>query len=108
MQFVQAMKLMVLGLVLVQAKDFSSKMWEVDCVDRQITQDFKFGEYTYTPECVGFTVGKDTTCTWMCEYCEEQLKTTDYFFFDDVCKYDESGGCQGSPEAGEQYVCCIN
>jgi len=108
MQFVQVMKLMGLVFAAAQTEDVASQTWEVNCVDRQISQDFTIGEYVYVPECVGFTVGPGTGCNWMCEYCEEQLKTTDYFFFDDVCKYNESGGCQGLPEAGKQYVCCVN
>ena len=108
MNFIHVMKLVLLGLSAAQTEEVASQTMEVDCVDRQITQDFTIGEYVYIPECVGFTIGPDTDCTWMSEYCQEQLDTRDYFFFEDICKYDETNGYQGSPESGEQYVCCTN
>ena len=101
MNFIHILKLIVLGLAAVQTED-------VDCVDRQITQDFAIGEYFYIPQCVGFTIGSGIGCNWMCKYCHEQLNTTNYFFADDVCKYDETGGCQGEPNASVQYTCCAN
>jgi len=55
--------------------------------------------------CVSFTVGSGTGCAWMCSYCQQQLGTTNYYFTDGVCKY-QDGGCQGSPQAGKTYSCC--
>ena len=55
--------------------------------------------------CITFTVGSGTGCDWMCNYCSNQLGTTNYYFTSDVCTY-ESGGCVGSPSAGVQYTCC--
>ena len=55
--------------------------------------------------CVSFSVGGGTGCDWMCNYCSNQLGTTNYYFTSDVCTY-ESGGCVGSPSAGVQYTCC--
>ncbi len=55
--------------------------------------------------CVTFTVGQGTGCDWMCNYCYNQLGTSNYYFTDDVCTY-QSGGCVGNPIAGKQYTCC--
>ena len=55
--------------------------------------------------CVSFTVGSGTGCAWMCNYCQQSLGTTNYYFPDGVCSY-QSGGCQGSPQAGKTYQCC--
>jgi hypothetical protein len=55
--------------------------------------------------CVTFSVGGGTGCDWMCNYCSNQLGTTNYYFTSDVCTY-ETGGCVGSPSAGVQYTCC--
>lgn len=98
MNFIQILKLMVIGLVAAQTGK----------ADREITRDFVLGDYVFLPQCIGFTVGHSTECTWMCEYCVEQLGTTDYHFTDGVCKYDESGSCLGSPEGNHQYTCCAN
>jgi len=43
----------------------------------------------------------------MCQYCEDQLGTTNYYFTDGVCSY-ESGGCVGNPQVGVTYTCCSN
>ena len=55
--------------------------------------------------CVSFSVGSGTGCQWMCDYCQNQLGTTNYYFTDGVCTY-ESGGCVGNPQAGVTYTCC--
>ena len=57
--------------------------------------------------CVSFSVGSGTGCAWMCQYCENQLGTSNYYFTDSVCSY-ESGGCVGNPQAGVTYTCCSN
>lgn len=57
--------------------------------------------------CISFSVGSGTGCAWMCEYCQNNLGTTNYYFTDGVCSY-QSGGCSGNPIAGKQYTCCIN
>lgn len=55
--------------------------------------------------CISFSVGQGTGCAWMCEYCQTNLGTTNYYFTDGVCTY-QSGGCAGNPVAGKQYTCC--
>ena len=55
--------------------------------------------------CVSFNVSPGTGCAWMCNYCQDQLGTTNYYFTDGVCTYQE-GGCQGNPMAGVTYTCC--
>ena len=55
--------------------------------------------------CVSFTVGQGTGCSWMCNYCADQLGTNNYYFTDGVCTY-QTGGCVGNPIAGQQYTCC--
>lgn len=57
--------------------------------------------------CISFTVGEGTGCLWMCEYCQNNLDTTNYYFTDGVCKYEENG-CVGNPQAGVTYTCCAN
>ena len=56
-------------------------------------------------ECLSFHVASGTGCAWMCNYCQKNLGTTDYYFTDNVCKY-ESGGCKGNPLVGKEYTCC--
>ena len=57
--------------------------------------------------CVSFTVGTGTGCSWMCNYCAQQLGTNNYYFEDGVCKYDPvQGGCVGTPQSSVQYTCC--
>jgi hypothetical protein len=57
--------------------------------------------------CVSFTVGSGTGCSWMCNYCAQQLGTNNYYFTDGVCKYDlVQGDCVGSPQTGVTYTCC--
>ena len=60
--------------------------------------------------CVSFYVGSGTGCAWMCNYCEQQWGTTNYYFPDGVCTYQEDqvlgGGWVGNPVAGKQYTCC--
>lgn len=55
--------------------------------------------------CISFLVGQATGCAWMCEYCQTNLGTTNYYFTDGVCTY-QSGGCVGNPISGKQYTCC--
>ena len=57
--------------------------------------------------CVTFTVGSGTGCAWMCEYCANTLGTPSYYFTTPVCTY-QTGGCVGSPVAGNQYTCCAS
>jgi len=64
-------------------------------------------EITPQNNCVSFSVGSGTGCAWMCQYCEDQLGTTNYYFTDGVCSY-ESGGCVGNPQVGVTYTCCSN
>ena len=59
-----------------------------------------------TNKCITFTVGSGTGCAWMCQYCETNLGTTNYYFTNGVCTYN-NGGCVGNPVAGNQYTCCI-
>lgn len=56
--------------------------------------------------CVSFTVGQGTGCSWMCNYCANSLGPN-YYFTDNVCVYQE-GGCVGNPIAGKTYTCCSN
>jgi hypothetical protein len=55
--------------------------------------------------CVSFSVGPGTGCSWMCNYCADNLGTNNYYFTDGVCTY-ETGGCSGNPIAGHTYTCC--
>jgi hypothetical protein len=55
--------------------------------------------------CVSFTIGPDTGCSWMCNYCAQQLGTNNYYFEDGVCQY-QTGGCVGNPQTGVKYTCC--
>ena len=55
--------------------------------------------------CVSFTVSQGTGCQWMCNYCANTLGTSNYYFTDSVCTY-QQGGCVGSPVAGKEYTCC--
>jgi len=57
--------------------------------------------------CKTFSIGPGTVCAWMCNYCQTQLDTTNYYFTDGVCTY-QSGGCVGNPQAGVSYTCCSN
>lgn len=55
--------------------------------------------------CISFSVGAGTGCAWMCEYCQNNLGTTNYYFTDGVCSY-QTGGCVGNPQVGVTYTCC--
>ena len=57
--------------------------------------------------CVSFSVGPGTGCSWMCNYCANNLGTNNYYFTDGVCAY-ETGGCVGNPVAGHTYTCCAS
>jgi hypothetical protein len=65
------------------------------------------GNGTVSNQCVSFTVGQGTGCSWMCNYCQNTLGTTNYYFTTPVCVY-QPGGCVGSPLSGVQYTCCSN
>jgi hypothetical protein len=61
---------------------------------------------TYLPNnCISFTVGSGTGCSWMCSYCANTLGTNNYYFTDGVCTY-QTGGCVGNPISGVKYTCC--
>jgi len=55
--------------------------------------------------CVSFSVVAGTGCAWMCNYCANQLGTSNYYFTNGVCTY-QQGGCVGNPIAGVEYTCC--
>ena len=55
--------------------------------------------------CISFQVSQGTGCSWMCNYCANQLGTYNYYFTNDVCTY-QSGGCVGNPQTGVTYTCC--
>ena len=57
-------------------------------------------------QCVQFSVSSGTGCAWMCNYCASQLGTSNYYFTDGVCSYQEGQGCVGNPIAGKTYTCC--
>jgi hypothetical protein len=65
------------------------------------------GEIIPNNNCVSFSVGPGTGCAWMCQYCQDQLGSTNYYFTDGVCSYQE-GGCTGNPIVGVTYTCCSN
>ena len=56
--------------------------------------------------CISFTVSSGTGCAWMCNYCQSQLGTTNYYFTDGICKYQDGEGCIGNPIYGTTYTCC--
>jgi hypothetical protein len=64
------------------------------------------GSLLTSNSCVQFSVGQGTGCAWMCNYCASQLGTNNYYFTDNVCKYQEGQGCVGNPIAGKLYTCC--
>jgi hypothetical protein len=55
--------------------------------------------------CISFQVSQGTGCSWMCQYCANQLGTYNYYFTNDVCIY-QTGGCVGNPQVGVTYTCC--
>jgi hypothetical protein len=57
-------------------------------------------------KCISFTIGQGTGCEWMCNYCDEMLGTSNYYFQDGVCHYKEGSGCVGNPISGHKYTCC--
>jgi hypothetical protein len=63
-------------------------------------------EPTIIPQnnCVSFSISQGTGCAWMCSYCADKLGPN-YYFTDNVCKYQNSG-CVGNPLAGVTYTCC--
>jgi hypothetical protein len=63
---------------------------------------------TLSSNCVTFSVGSGTGCSWMCNYCASQLGTNNYYFTNGVCTYQQGLGCVGNPQAGVQYTCCAN
>ncbi len=58
-------------------------------------------------DCITFTIGEDTGCQFMCDYCAENLGTNNFYFTDWICK-NRNGICTGSPMAYEEYTCCTN
>ena len=57
-------------------------------------------------QCVQFSVSSGTGCAWMCNYCATQLGTSNYYFTDGVCSYQQGEGCVGNPIVGKTYTCC--
>ena len=62
-------------------------------------------QVTPNNNCESFTVSAGTGCAWMCQYCQDKLGTTNYYFTDGICHY-ETGGCVGNPIVGPTYTCC--
>lgn len=58
-------------------------------------------------DCITFTIGDDTGCQFMCDYCAENLGTNNFYFTDWICK-NRNGMCTGSPTPWETYTCCTN
>lgn len=58
-------------------------------------------------DCITYTIGEGTGCQFMCDYCTENLGTTDFYFTDWVCQ-NKNGMCTGDPIAWETYTCCTN
>ncbi len=56
-------------------------------------------------DCITFTIGEDTGCQYMCDYCAENLGTTNFYFTDWICK-NMNGMCTGEPTSWETYTCC--
>lgn len=75
------------------------------------SSDYDYRDLRMAPQilpnsnCVSFSVSAGTGCAWMCQYCQDQLGTTNYYFTDGVCHY-ETGGCVGNPLVGPTYTCC--
>jgi hypothetical protein len=59
-----------------------------------------------TNQCIQFSISSGTGCAWMCNYCANQLGTTNYYFTDGVCSYQYGVGCVGNPITGKSYTCC--
>lgn len=57
--------------------------------------------------CIHFSVGPGTGCSWICDWCSQQLGTSNYYFPDGVCTW-QTSGCIGSPQTGVTYTCCAN
>lgn len=55
--------------------------------------------------CITFTIGEETGCQYMCDYCAENLGTTNFYFTDWICK-NKNGMCSGDPTPWETYTCC--
>ena len=56
-------------------------------------------------DCITFTIGESTSCQYMCDYCSENLGTTNFYFTDWICK-NRNGMCSGDPMPWETYTCC--
>ena len=130
MNFIHILKFMVLGIVVIHAEDVAAQTGEDEaprriCAPpstrtdrkrkacgatsgeaREITRDFIIGDNVYQPICVGFTSGEGEYGTGICEYCEQQLGTTEYSFLNGV--HPAPVGCSTLPVPGRQYVCCAN
>jgi len=94
--------LSALVFALVSTLTMSGKVTEKEVCDYSNIQ-----RVIHSTNCVSFSVGSGTGCSWMCSYCASQLGTNNYYFTDGVCTYQE-GGCVGSPQVGVTYTCCAN
>jgi hypothetical protein len=94
--------LSALVFALVSSLTMSGKVTEKEVCDYSTIQ-----RVIYSTTCVSFSVGSGTGCSWMCQYCANQLGTNNYYFTDGVCTYQE-GGCVGTPQTGVTYTCCAN
>ncbi len=56
-------------------------------------------------DCISFTIGENTGCQFMCDYCAQNLGTNNFYFTDWICK-NRNGICTGTPSAYEEYTCC--
>ena len=56
-------------------------------------------------DCITYTIGEGTGCQFMCDYCAENLGTTNFYFTDWICQ-NKNGMRSGTPTAWETYTCC--
>jgi hypothetical protein len=82
-------------------------MWKTIFVILYLFMNVVLGQVCDPDGCITFSVAAGTGCAWMCNYCQENLGTTNYYFTDGVCTY-APGGCQGDPQVGVDYTCCAN
>jgi hypothetical protein len=88
------MRFFSVGLIVAYLVNVSSELY---CLNDVSVQN----------NCVEFSVASGTGCQWMCNFCEQMLGTTNYYFTDGICMY-QTGGCVGNPQAGVKYTCCSN
>ena len=88
---------------------FAVNSQNINIISKEVTTlpGFLLTSNTISNGCITFSIGPGTGCAWMCNYCENQLGTTNYYFKDGICSY-QSGGCVGNPQAGGSYTCCSN